>query len=241
MSLAILKSPTMIDRRLSLGAEMGSGMPLAIEVNPNAALESQLRAELEAEYAARLESLKDEAREQGYKAGFASGHEDGQTTALDAFRKKQALLEQALARADAQVHDWLQSVNDQAMQIAQEAITLFVGEHALNVTVLQQIIQRVTSGLRDVDVLAVRLFPTECSMLRSALKQAQGDSGSNRLLERLVEDASLEAGGVVIDTPRGEYRATLDVQLRKLMAILNQRRSDSLSSTHTLHQQALRA
>jgi flagellar biosynthesis/type III secretory pathway protein FliH len=188
-----------------------------------------------------LESLKDDARDEGYKSGFAAGHEDGHSTALEAFRKKQALLEQALTQADTQVQEWLQSVSEQALQIAQEAITLFIGEHASNATVLQQIIKRVTSGLRDVDVLAVRLFPAECSVLRSALKQAQCDSVSSRLLERLVEDSSLESGGVVIDTPRGEYRATLDVQLRKLMTLLSQQRAESLSSTHALYQKALRA
>jgi len=231
MSLAILKSPTMIDRRLSLGGAVDSDALPGSKLDPSAAMETRLRAVLEAEY----------ARDEGYKSGFAAGHEDGHSTALEAFRKKQALLEQALTQADTQVQEWLQSVSEQALQIAQEAITLFIGEHASNATVLQQIIKRVTSGLRDVDVLAVRLFPAECSVLRSALKQAQCDSVSSRLLERLVEDSSLESGGVVIDTPRGEYRATLDVQLRKLMTLLSQQRAESLSSTHALYQKALRA
>jgi flagellar assembly protein FliH len=240
MSFAILKSPTMTDHRLSLGGGMESEVVTDAVKDPQKVLELQLRAELEAEYLTKLAAVREEAREEGYKAGLASGHEDGQATALEAFRKKQALLEQVLAEADGQVQAWLQSVSEQALEIAQEAITLFVGEHALNTTALQQIIKRVTSGLRDVDILAVRLFPTECSLLRSALKQGQAESSSSRLLSRLVEDASLESGGVVIDTPRGEYRATLDVQLSKLMSLLSQQRSESSTVAPSLYQ-ALRA
>lgn len=234
MSMAILKSPTLIDQRLNLGGEARAGgtapASAASAVDPRAAIEAEVRAELKAQYEAQLEeaktALKEEAEAEGYKAGLATGHEDGMASALAAFQKKQALLEKVLEEVEAQREAWVQSVCSQATDLAKEAIGHFIGEHALNPAVLQGIIKQVSAGLREADVLGVRLHPTECQILRTALKQGAMPAGSHsRMADKLIDDASLQAGGVVIDTPRGEYRATLDVQLKKLLNWLDEQRA----------------
>src|SRR5262249_2215600 len=151
---------------------------------------------------------------------FAAGHEEGMASAVDTFKKKQALLEGVLLKAEAQLNEWLEATAGQALDLAKGAVAAFLGEQAVDAAMLQNIIQRMTAGLREAEVLAIRLYPVECQMLKSALKQANG--AASRIADKLVEDAALEVGGVVVDTPRGEYRATLDVQLRKLMALLGE-------------------
>lgn len=242
MSMAILKSPTMIHQRLNLGEDRSKALTQEAQRDDlRASIEAQVRAELEAQLQAKLDAVRDEAKAEGYKEGLAAGHEDGMASAVDAFKKKQALLESVLSKAEEQIESWMATVSAQATDMAKEALCLFMGEQALNPTVLQQIIKRVSAGLRHADVLAVRLHPAECLVLRNAIKQqsASAQSQGMSLLERLVEDATLQAGGVVIDTPRGEYRATFDVQLKKLLAILDEQRSDTQPSTPVYH--AIRA
>jgi flagellar biosynthesis/type III secretory pathway protein FliH len=239
MSLAILKSPTLIHQRLSLGDERTASAPVPMALDPRIAIEAQVRAELQAEFDARLETIKDEAHAEGYKQGLTSGHEDGHATAIDSFKKKQALLEQVLQKAESQLEAWLESVSEQALEVARDTLCQFVSEQALNPTVLQDIIKRVTANLRDADVLSIRLYPSDCSALRNALKQTAGAQPPARIVGKLVEDSSLEAGGIVVETPRGEYRATLDVQLKKLLGLLDAQRQALPSPSVVCH--AIRA
>lgn len=239
MSMAILKSPTLIDERLNLN----EGRRDVREAQANqddlrASIEVQVRAELESQYQARWDAVKEDAKAEGYKEGLAAGHQDGMTSALDAFKKKQALLEEVLAKAEEQLDDWVQSIATQATDMAKTALCHFIGEQAISPVVLQNMVKKVSASLREADVLAVRLHPAECQVLRQALKQTAPQSGT-RLADKLQEDASLQAGGVVVDTPRGEYRATLDVQLKKLFELLDEQRASLNLNAPVYH--ALRA
>lgn len=231
MSMAILKSPPLIPQRMNLQGEVGLPKDAAVapQPDPRLALEAELTREIEARFEAKLEAAKEEARAEGYKEGLASGHEDGMASALESFKKKQVLLEAVLDKVEGEVQSWLDAVVEQALMVARQALVEFLGESAVDAAALQAVIQRVTAKLRDSDVVAIRLYPTECQTLRSAIRQAGGGTanGAARFLDRLVEDASLQAGGVVVDTPRGEYRATLDVQLRKLMSVLESQREQA--------------
>lgn len=230
MSMAILKSPIHVQQRMTLGGTAPrQALPEQALPDPRKAIEAELMAKLEAEFAAKLDAARDEARAEGYKEGLATGHEDGMTSALESFKKKQALLERVLEKAESEVDGWLLSVDEQAMTIATQALVQLLGEQAMDVGALQAIIKRMTANLRDADVRSIRLFPAECQTLRAALKQASaaGAAGISRIADRLVEDESLVSGGVVVDTPRGEYRATLDVQLRKLLNLVDAQRARS--------------
>ncbi len=239
MSMAILKSPTLIHQRLNLNADHAQPeQGHAVNDGLRASIETQVKAELELQFKTRIEAIKDDAKAEGYKQGLAEGHQDGMASALDAFKHKQALLEEVLTQAEAQVETWLQSVMAQATDIAKEALCLFIGEQAINPVILQNIIKQVSSGLRESDVMMVRLHPAECQVLRHALRQSGAQTGA-RLADKIQEDPALLAGGVAIDTPRGEYRATLDVQLKKLLALLDEQRASLNPSAPVYH--ALRA
>lgn len=239
MSVAILKSPTLIDQRLNLDeGRRDVQVAPAHQDDVRASIEGQLRAQFELQYQARWDAAKEDARAEGYKEGLAAGHQDGMASALEAFKKKQALLENVLAGAEEQLDGWVQSICAQASDLAKAALCQFIGEQAVNPVVLQHIVRKVSASLREADVLTVRLHPAECQVLHQALKQTNPQSGM-RLADKLREDASLQAGGVVIDTPRGEYRATLDVLLKKLLALLDEQRANLIVDAAPHH--ALRA
>lgn len=236
MSFAILKSSVMVNQRFALGqdgAQPDRVVPMAVD--PRVAIEAEVREQLAAEYQAKFEAAKEEARSEGYRAGLAEGHLEGHAMAVDAFKKKQALLEQVLLAAEEQVDAWLNSVSSQALDMAKDVLGQFIGEQALNPSALQQIIKRVTAGLREADVLSIRVHPTEGALLRHALKQAVAGHAPSRVVDKLLDDPTLEAGGVAVDTPRGEYRATLDVQLKRLLAHLDEQRAyQGPSNCHAL-------
>lgn len=235
MSTAILKSPTLLQQPMPLREPVPAVAKPAAMVSPVDALKQSIEAEvtarLQAEFDARLDAAREAAREEGYKEGLQSGHEDGLASAADAFKKKQQLLEQLLDKVEGRMEEWLSSVSAEALSVAKEVLVHFLGVQAVDTEALQTLIQRMTAGLRDADVLAIRLHPTECQLLRTAIKQGgAGVTTGSRILDKLVEDPALSVGGAVVDTPRGEYRATLDVQLRKLMGILEAQRAQASAS-----------
>lgn len=239
MSMAILKSPTLIHQRLNLSEGRRDSHAIdAPQDDVRASIEGQVRAELEAQYRAQLDAAKEDAKAEGYKEGLAAGHQDGMASALESFKKKQTLLEDVLAKAEDQMEAWAQSVMTEATDMAKAALCHFIGEQAVNPVVLQNVIKKVSASLRESDVLTVRIHPAECQVLRHALKQATPQSGT-RLADKLLEDASLQAGGVIIDTPRGEYKATLDVQLKRLFELLDEQRASLNPNAAIYH--ALRA
>lgn len=231
MSTAILKSPVFLDQRASVASPMQVTAALGIatpQVDPMLAVEARLRAKLEqqlqAEFDARWQAERDKAHAEGYQAGLVEGHEEGRGAAQDAFRKKQTSVEKVLEQLEAEADAWRHAVQDQAHAIARLALCELLGEQALSTGLLEHIIRRVTSGLRDQDIVSVRVHPNEGRLLREACA-ARGEPPLTSLLaQRLVDDEQLQAGGIVVDTSRGEYQATFETLLRKLLALVDQQR-----------------
>lgn len=259
MSTAILKSPVYFDPRSRVAAPAGglaeSGVPggdvsssLALCPDPVAEAEAEarvraelthsLKAQYEAEFESRWMAERDKAHAEGYQAGLIEGHEEGRTSAQDAFRKKQSLVEKVLAQIEEEAEQWRQSVQEQAHAVARLALCELLGEQALSPAFLEGLIRRVTQGLRDQDILTVRLHPSDARALREACT-ARSDTaaiaGVVALAERVIDDAHLSAGGVVVDTPRGEYQATLDTLLTKLLKLVDQQRAQRLSQDQVPH------
>ncbi len=231
MSTAILKSPVFLDQRAHAAAIQPAAHPvgaIAPQVDPMLAVEARIRAEvtqaLQAEFDGRWAAEREKAHAEGYQAGLVEGHEEGRVAAQDAFRKKQALIEQVLQQVEAEADAWREAVHDEAFSTARQALCELLGEQALSPSLLEQVVRRVTSGLRDQDIVSVRVHPSEGRLLREACA-ARGESPATVLLaQRLVDDAQLEAGGIVVDTTRGEYHATLETLLRKLLSLVDQQR-----------------
>lgn len=231
MSTAILKSPVFLEQRVSVASSTSAAASTGIaapQVDPMLAVEARLRSEvqqqLQAEFDARWQAERDKAHAEGYQAGLVEGHDEGRGAAQDAFRKKQALVEKVLEQVEAEAETWRHAVQDQAHAIARLALCELLGDQALSPTLLEHIIRRVTSGLREQDIVSVRVHPNEGRLLREA-SAARGEPPLTSLLaQRLVDDEQLQAGGIVVDTSRGEYQATFETLLRKLLALVDQQR-----------------
>lgn len=235
MSTAILKSPVFLDQRAAVTTAQPAGTigSAAPQVDPMLALEARLRAELtqsmQADFDARWAEAREKAHAEGYQAGLVEGHEEGRASAQDGFRRKQALVEQVLEQVESEADAWRHAVRDQAFAAARQVLCELLGEQALSPSLLESIVKRVTSGLRDQDIVSVRVHPSEGRLLREACA-SRGDAVAASLLgQRLVDDAQLEAGGIVVDTVRGEYHATFETLLRKLLALVDRQRDEHAS------------
>lgn len=212
---------------------------LSIRQSIEAEVMAKVRAEMDAQLNAKLADLRQKAHEDGFKAGFEEGHQEGLQLAQEGWEAKLQALDQLLERAEQQLTEWVSTVEDAAFVRAKEAITEFLGEQALDEHLLQLILERTTHKLKPHDVLKVRMHPADANHLRGQLKTVAHQPRVHEFIERLVGDPSLSAGGLVVETPRGEYQATLPHLLNKMAQYLDQQRQAFLTSAATCH--ALRA
>lgn len=231
MSLAIIKSPFFAGQTVQIGMpinidRLADGPPLDAQALARQQMEASVREVLEKEYRAKFESEREKAREQGYKEGLDSGHQEGVASGLEGFKKQTQLLENLALEVEEKLDAWLARCQEVATDLAMDGIARILGENVLEAEVIVGMIQQVTAALRESDVLTIRLHPAECSALRLALRQG-GATGSvpSSLLDKLREDATLQSSGCVVETARGEYRASLDVQLKHLRRLLDQQRA----------------
>ncbi len=187
-----------------------------------------LREELTAEFEAKLTEAREAAESEGYQAGFTAGHAEGVTCGQEALQKQAETIESALTRLDTAWSDLQAEVEDSLQDLTFEAVCRIVGEQAVDAQTVAGMVRNVTQRLRDADVLRIRLHPAECNALRSALRKNEIDGLTPRLIEKLSEDATLTSGGCVVETLRGDYRATFDVQMQRLRELIAQQR-DALS------------
>lgn len=231
MSLAIIKSPPFAGQTVQIGIPIKpdrlTDRPLPdAQALVHQQIEAGVREALEKEYRAKFESEREKAYEQGYKEGLEAGHQEGVASGLEGFKKQTQLLEKLALEVDEKLDAWLARCQDVATGLALEGITRILGENVLDAEVIVGMIQQVTVTLRESDVLIIRLHPAECSALRLALRQgAATGSVPSSVLDKLREDATLQSGGCVVETARGEYRASLDVQLKHLRRLLDEQRA----------------
>ena len=232
MSTQIIKSASINGSRLQLGASQvapadqpAAGRSMADEI------EQRVRQALSAQFDERLAEVREASRQEGYqdgyKEGLTSGHADGVQAGKDMLGKQLALLETVLAQADESIAAFWRDTESAASDLAFEAVCQLMGEHALDPSVVAGMIRQVMKRLHEGDVMHVRLHPVERAAILRTLEA--GDHALRlqlgRLAERLQEDARLESGGCVIETSRGDYCASLDVQLTRLRRVLQGHRT----------------
>lgn len=240
MSTPIIKSASLTGSRLRLGAVQGAQIDQAMADQSLADdIERRLREELSRQFQGQLdearESAKQDGYQEGYKEGLTAGHAEGVQAGKQMLGKQLAVLETALSQADESMAAFWRDTEGAANDLAFEAVCQLMGEHALDASVVASMIRQVMKRLHEGDVTRVRLHPAECAAIHRAL-----DAGDHalrlrlgRLAERLEEDDRLESGGCVIHTPRGDYCASLDVQLTRLRRALQTRRTLDRESDHS--------
>ena len=231
MTLAIIKSPAFAGQKAQIGAAALPEPAVAAPVVDKQAIERQqmearVRESLEKEFQAKFDAEREKAYEQGYKEGLEGGHQEGVSSGAEGFKKQTQLLEQVIAKVEESLDIWLGRCQEVATELAFESLTRVLGEQALVPQVIAGMVQQVMAPLRESVVMAIRLHPSECAALRMALRQcAVGGLVPARVLDKLQDDATLQSGGCVIETARGEYRAPLELQLKRLRQLMDMQRA----------------
>lgn len=221
MSIAIVKSPALVSARVALfEREVFNSALVAVDSDKDL-LTEEIRARLQLEFDAKLSTEKERAYADGFAKGMNDGHAEGVAMGQESFQlhiqKLQTVIDevQGMAKAQTEANETF------AAQLAFEALVMMVGSSFADPTFVSGMVNQVAGRLREVDVVQVRMHPKECEALRRAIRVDGSASGvCSRLVDKLVDDDALNAGGVVVETARGTYSAPLDVQLAKLHAML---------------------
>lgn len=241
MTLHIFKAPLVTSGRFVLGgnsrsserAESNEARGIDIRkhasVNPASDTDGDLaresvRQELAAEFEAKLMEAREAATSDGYQAGFSSGHAEGVACGQEALRKQAEKLELLLDKVESAWAEQQLALQQRLQELTMDAVCKVLGEHVVDAKAVAGVVRQVIQKLRDADVVRIRLNPTECNVLRAALRKGEIDGLMPRLIEKLSEDATLVSGGCVVETLRGDYRATFDVQMQRLRDQIAQQR-----------------
>ncbi|TAK84378.1 MAG: hypothetical protein EPO12_04520 [Aquabacterium sp.] len=233
--MSILKSPAMDELRVPLRPQPA---PVAQPAGPS---QPAPRSDAQEEEKLRLKAEHDAAVERGYKEGFEAGHAEGREMGAEALNQQAATLAAAAGAVDTAWAGWLDGAESTASDLAFQAVCQILGHAAVKPEAVAGVVRQLMRPLREADVLCIRLHPAELQSLRESLEREGDASPLARVADRLVADAELATGGCVIDTPRGDYRGSFDVQLRRLRQLLDDRRSDVLFDGEIVDEEARRA
>lgn len=244
---SIIKSASLGGSRVKLGMTgvVPPQAPVAMrEPAPSAhqsemqALEARLKAQYESDLQARLAEERDKAREegfqQGYKEGMSAGHADGVSAGKASLASQCAKLDGMIAQLEEGAAQFWSKTSAAVETLTMESVSQVLGEYALAPATIVGMVRQVIKKLQDSDVVHVRLHPAEHARLVEALG---GDDHAvrlsmGRLAACLTPDTSLEKGGCVVETLRGDYFGTFDVQLNRLYRALQIRRREAYEPDH---------
>jgi flagellar assembly protein FliH len=172
----------------------------------------------------RAAELFEKRRREGLETGLAEGREKGRAEALaaatDRFDKRHASvvssMQAAIESIDAHRREWLSAVHRDAVELALEIaqrVVKRVGaiERETAVANLRELIERVVHG-RD---LTIHVHPDDAATIRQFAASLDAASGDWRHA-RIVEDATVDAGGCRVDTDGGALDARLMTQLDRI-------------------------
>jgi flagellar assembly protein FliH len=165
---------------------------------------------------ADAQAREEAARQQGQQAGYQAGHRDGQA---EATRRHAAELEQIAARAAASVEEVLATRRRMRHQLEEDLVALAVSiarrvlnrELQVDPEALWGIVRAVIDKLDTREIHRLRVAPGDAPVIQARL-------GGTNLPERveLAVDSTLERGGLIFETARGELDASVDTQLEEI-------------------------
>jgi flagellar assembly protein FliH len=181
---------------------------------------TQAANEEEAARRAREEEALAEATQRGYQDGFAQGHAEGKEMGLHALTDRLGLLDRLLASVEAERAAAWDRCEDEACDLAFEAVCRILGENALDADAVAGVVRQVLRPVRELQVLRVRMHPADLEVLQHALQESAGDDLLRSMRPLLQADATMESGGCIVETSRGLFDGGFDVQLRRLKLAL---------------------
>lgn len=158
---------------------------------------------------AELARLREAARAEGYADGLAAGRVE-----MDqAGRHMKQLAESFSATLDNLDFRLADMVLDLALDVARQVVTGELAVHPERILdVVNLALKQMAETSREARLL---LNPDDAVLVRPHLDQVLD---KNRL--RIVEDARIERGGCLIETPQGDLDATLPARWRQVVQVL---------------------
>ncbi|MHB1085272.1 MAG: flagellar assembly protein FliH [Thiobacillus sp.] len=176
-----------------------------VELAASASEQVALASDTEAE----LAKLREAAHAEGYADGLAAGRVEGE----QAGAHMKQLAESFSATLDNLDFRLADMVLDLALDVARQVVTGELAVHPERILdVVNLALKQMAETSREARLL---LNPDDAVLVRPHLDQVLD---KNRL--RIVEDARIERGGCLIETPQGDLDATLPARWRQVVQVL---------------------
>jgi flagellar assembly protein FliH len=220
---ALIRSAALSNSRTRLPARVSGSMHAdnggqAAQDRLREALERELRDEFTARAQQAEADERERAREEGYARGLEQGREAALAEAMVARAEMDARVEEALDLLRTAHQTAVDQWEAQVGAVAFAALCKLVGRQAGTELFVRSVVEQVCAPLRAGTAATVRLHPRDVLQLGGLV---QGGTLSLGVLGLdVVDDASLELGGCVVESSIGVYDGTLHTQLKRLSAVL---------------------
>ncbi|MFB6356244.1 MAG: FliH/SctL family protein [bacterium] len=163
-------------------------------------------AEAEAEeIISSQQEVVDEARQEGYDDGYEDGMEDAQSEMADNIRLSEYILEEARRERDA----FVESYEDQIVQLARRMAERVVREVvSIDDEVARRVVQETLEEVRDVQEITIILHPDDYDSVQEVIDRYRDNHPSLEEIN-LVEESKMSRGGCRIRTNFGDLEATV--------------------------------
>lgn len=224
-------SPRMLRRHISTPAAISG--PIRSELSPQTPAgnddpvdRAELvtdRAEVErlaAEMADRI--LRKEAEavlQSAQRKGYAEGLAEAERVANRELGQLKERADQLLGSLDSAIREASKASESLAVEIAFAAVAKMFGRAATDGNMVASLVRETSASIRSEGQIIVRLSGVDLDLLRRTGVGLDTEMSSGAQLE-LREDASITAGGCILQTEAGTLDARLEVQLQALCRLL---------------------
>jgi flagellar assembly protein FliH len=159
---------------------------------------------------AHANELRDSARSEGHDAGYAEGKGAAEAELSPVIATMREVLQSTLAQRQEAVNAAEPELVRLAMAIAERIVH---SEISANPNVVVDNVRQALTRLVSREVVTLRLNPADLDMIRQHRDDIVEASDVEHL--RIVEDARVDRGGVLIETEAGTIDAKISTQLRE--------------------------
>lgn len=171
---------------------------------------------LKAEVAAELERVRDEAQAAGHVAGYDAGYAEGVAKAELATAEKVAHVTRLAISAAVDRRELLHNAEAEVVRLATRiAAKVIQRELATDPTIVHRMAEVALRHVAADGLVRLRVNPADLDELRSYWDRTHGMAEADRTYE-IVGDASIQRGGVVIETRAGSVDAQIEAQLAEI-------------------------
>ncbi|MBV8488944.1 MAG: hypothetical protein JO199_00340 [Candidatus Eremiobacteraeota bacterium] len=176
---------------------------------------------------ARIAEMEAQARAKGHEEGVAAGHAAARAELAESVEALQELVTNALAAR----HEIVESAEPELVNLAIAIAERVVHEHlSMSTTAVAENVRHALTRLIGREVVTLRVNPADLETIRLH-RDTIASSGDVEHL-RIVEDARVDRGGVIVETEAGTIDAKVSTQLREARRALQNGDAVALAPSH---------